>query len=359
MQKVRYGLIGSGSISRTHFDALARVPGTQVAAVASRSHSNAEMFAQWKGVPDAYDDYHRILEREDIDVVCVSFPNAYHAPIALEALSAGKHVVLEKPLCNTLAEADALIAAAAEHKRLLMYAEELCFVPRFVRLKQLHAEGAFGSPYMVRQIERHAGPYSDWFFTRSEAGGGAMVDLGCHSIETIRWLLDKPAVRSVYAQIDTVMHHERTQLDDHCIVQIEFEGNVLGVAEASWAKHGGMDSTLELFGDKGVGRAESFSNPGLDVFSIPGYGMLPDDARGWTRPVVDDVYEHGYVGEFEHFSACVRGDAQPLETAQDGREVLLIMLAAYHSARIGAKVQFPFDPPPCEFPVDLWRPPEE
>jgi len=356
MSIIRYGIIGTGSISRTHADALQSVRETQILAVASRSQTNAGMFAQWKGVPDAYDDYRRILERSDIDAVIVAFPNKAHAPIALEALQAGKHVLLEKPLCLTLDEADRLIAASTESGRILMYAEELCFVPRFVRLKELLDEGAVGSPYMIRQIEKHAGPHAEWFYQREQAGGGALMDMGCHSIEAIRWMLGKPAVKSVYGQIDLVLHKDKTELDDHTIVIIEFENGAVGVAEAGWAKQGGMTSTFEIFAANGLLTAESVSDTGITAFSNEGYGMLPDATRGWSKPDVDTVASHGYVAELEHFTNCIRENTVPLETAQDGKIVLEIMLAAYHSSATGRKIEFPFDPPEFEFPVDLWRP---
>jgi predicted dehydrogenase len=118
----------------------------------------------------------------------------------VDAAAAGKHVVCEKPLAVNLAEADRMIEACRRAGRKLMYAEELCFAPKYVRLKQLLDDGALGKPVLLKQSEKHDGPHAPHFWDVDCSGSGITMDMGCHAIEFFRWLLGHPPVRSVYAQ---------------------------------------------------------------------------------------------------------------------------------------------------------------
>ena len=144
--------------------------------------------------------------------------------MAIAAARAGKHVVCEKPLCRTLAEADRMIAACKEAGVHLLYAEELLFAPKYVRAKTLVDEGALGKPFLVKQTEEHDGPHMPWFWDVERSGGGVLLDMGCHSIEYGRWVLGKPPVKSVYAQMGTYVHGDKTQGEDHSLVHHRVRG---------------------------------------------------------------------------------------------------------------------------------------
>ncbi len=105
--------------------------------------------------------------------------------MTLAAARAGKHVIVEKPLCMTLEEADEMIAVCREHGRKLMYAEELCFAPKYERVRKLVGEGAVGDVYMLKQLEKHSGPHSDWFWDVNQSGGGVLMDMGCHAFGVV------------------------------------------------------------------------------------------------------------------------------------------------------------------------------
>src|ERR1700676_497861 len=154
---VRVGIIGSQFISAIHADALSRCAHATIVAAASPTRQHVREFAAKFGIPKTFTDYRRMLEMPGLDLVVVGAPNYLHCQIALDAAAAGKHIVMEKPLCLNLAEADRMIAACKKASVKLMYAEELCFTPKYVRLKQLLDEGALGKPYMVKQCEKHDG----------------------------------------------------------------------------------------------------------------------------------------------------------------------------------------------------------
>src|SRR5712671_3327053 len=137
MKKIRVGIIGSQFISHIHALSLKACSAAEILAVASPSSGNAQRFAAKHAIPHHFTDYKKLLEMPELDMIVVGVPNDCHCQITLDAAAAGKHVVMEKPLCLNLAEADRMIAACREAKVKLMYAEELCFTPKYVRLKQL------------------------------------------------------------------------------------------------------------------------------------------------------------------------------------------------------------------------------
>lgn len=349
MRPYRLGLIGAGWISRTHARALARSSEGRVEAVWSRTREHAEAFAREFGVPLATTDLARLLDR--VDVVCVNSINACHAEHAIAAARAGRHVVVEKPLAVSLEEGRAMIDACREAGVGLAYAEELCFAPRFVRAREILASGRLGDPLYVTQREAHAGPYSPWFFRREEAGGGVLMDMACHSIECVRWLLGKPAVRSVAARLGRTLHAGRTELEDHSVVQLEFEGGPTATLEASWALQGGMQSKLEVWGTKGYLEADLLHAGGLRVFAEE---SVEGESAGWQVAHADVLAEGGYPQELAHFLRAFREGRVPQESGEDGLAVLEVLYAAYASAAAGSSVALPFRPEGVRYAVDLW-----
>jgi myo-inositol 2-dehydrogenase / D-chiro-inositol 1-dehydrogenase len=342
-QTVGVGLVGTGFIARVHAETFSRSALASVRAVASRSADRAKAFAGHWGIPAWHTDYQELVTHRDVDLVCVAAPNWLHRDIVVAAAKAGKHVVCEKPLARTLAEADEMIAACRDAGVKLMYAEELCFAPKYVRAKELADEGALGEVYLVRQSEQHFGPHSDWFWQPELAGGGVLMDMGCHGIEFARWVHRKPQVRSVTAEVGTFVHHERTRADDHAIVVIRFEGRRVGLIEASWAKPGGVDDRVEIVGSSGVTYADLLRGSSLTTFSEAGYGYAVEkapDTRGWTFTMFDELWNSGFPQEMDHFIRCVAEGMVPQETGEDGRAVLEIIYAAYRAARDG-RIEFP------------------
>lgn len=359
MKTVRVGQVGTGFISHVHVRALQTLESVEVVCQHSLDAAAGRQFHEQYGVAEFLTSYDAMLARADLDVVCLGIPNHLHHSFAMQALAAGKHVIVEKPLCLTLAQADELIAESERVGMLLGYAEELCHVPKYVHAKRVADRGGLGEIFFVRQHEKHAGPYSPWFFQAETAGGGILMDMGCHAIECCRWILGKPPVQSVYCQADRFVHGAVTELDDHVIMIIQFATGQIAEVESSWTLQGGMVSSVEIQGSAGVAHAELLQRgSGLRVYSKAGYepGVFPGgDTTGWHYPDVEWLWENGYPQEMQNFIDCVRGGGTPTETAADGRAVLEIMIAGYLSAATGRKVSFPFeDPADYAAPVELW-----
>jgi predicted dehydrogenase len=355
MKPIRVGLIGSQFVSSIHYEALKRVAGAEVFAVASPHH--AVEFAARRGIPHAFADHREMLALDELDMVVLGLPNDLHCQATLDAAAAGKHVVCEKPLAMNLAQADCMIEACRKAQVKLMYAEELCFAPKYVRLKQLVDEGALGKVYLVKQSEKHSGPHAAWFWDVRRSGGGVTFDMGCHAFEFFRWILGKPKVESVYADMGTYVHGDKTAGDDNSLLIVKFDGGATGLAEESWAKPGGMDDCAEVHGSEGVAYADLLQGNSILTYSEKGTSYAVEKAAttaGWSFTIFEEIWNYGFPQEFEHFVDCVRNDKPPLETGEDGRAVLEMVFAAYESARQGSRVVLPF-PTDAQAPIELWR----
>jgi predicted dehydrogenase len=353
---VGVGLIGSQFIASIHAEALRACNQAEIRAVASPTPGHARDFAERHGIPRHFTDHRELLALPEVDMVVVGIPNHLHCAVALEAAAAGKHLVMEKPLCLNLAEADQMLEACRKAGVKLMYAEELCFAPKYVRLKTLLDEGALGKPTLVKQSEKHDGPHAPHFWDVERSGGGVTMDMGCHAIEFFRWMLGRPPVKSVYAQMGTLVHGDKTRGEDNAILVLEFQGGTVAIAEESWTKLGGMDDRAEVHGSLGVAYADLLHGNAIETYSAKGYGYAVEKAgstAGWSFTIYEEAWNYGFHGEMAHFVDCVQNDKQPLVTGEDGRAVLEVIFAAYESARTGRKVSLPF-PSKAKKPIDLW-----
>ena len=362
MERTKIAILGAGFISEIHLESYHRfIPESEVVAVYARNEEKAKAFSEKFNVPLWYTDIDKLLNESGCDIVDICLPNFMHEQATLKSAAAGKHIIIEKPLSVTLEEADRMIDACKKANVKLMYAEELCFAPKYERARQLVNEGAFGDVFMLKQSEKHSGPHSDWFYDINLAGGGVLMDLGCHGIQWFRWMLNNAKPLNVFASLSTVYHKGRTKGEDNSIIIIEFENGVTGIVENSWAKHGGMDDRSEIYGTGGVIYADLFMGNSAISYSKNGYKYAMEKADttvGWSFTVFEEVFNQGYPHELKHFVDCVRNNKQPLVTGEDGRAVLEIIYAAYASAGSGKKISLPFKAD-VKKPIDLWLEPNK
>src|SRR5688572_28468627 len=365
-REIQVGIIGSQFIAAIHADSFRHFAGARLVAAASPNEAHVKTFAERHAIPHRFTDYRKMLEMPDLDMVIVGAPNHLHCQMTLDAAAAGKHVVCEKPLCLNLAEADRMIDACRRAGVKLMYAEELCFTPKYVSLKQLLDEGALGEPVLIKQLEKHDGPHAPHFWDVGRYGGGVMMDMGCHAIDFFRWMLGRrgadgtfarPKITSAYAQLSTQVHKGKTRGDDNAIAIFEFENGVVAMAEESWTKLGGMDDRAEVHGSKGVAHADLLHGNAIETYSSVGYGYAVEKAGstvGWSFTIYEEAWNYGFPQEMAHFVDCVKNDKQPSVTGEDGRAVLEAIFACYESARTGRKVPLPFKTNAAK-PHDLWK----
>lgn len=355
--KVGVGLIGSQFIASIHADSLKKNKDAELLAVMSPTAGNAARFADRHQIPRAFTRVDDLLALEEIDMVMIGVPNDLHCELCLKAAAAEKHIVMEKPFCLNMDEADQMIDACKQAGVKLMYAEELCFTPKYVRLKGLLDEGALGQPILFKQSEKHDGPHAPHFWDVERSGGGVTMDMGCHAFQFFRWLNNNNPVKSVYAHMGTTVHQDKTRGDDNSIIILEFENGVTAVAEESWTKPGGMDDRAEIHGSEGVAYADVLQGNSIQTYSKKGIGYAVEKAGhtvGWSYTMYEENWNYGFPQEMDHFVDCVKNNKEPWVTGEDGKAVMEIIFAAYESAGTGKKVFLPFETDAAK-PWDLWK----
>lgn len=332
---VRIGLLGSGFVSNFYMEGLRHVANWEVKVVASPNPANAQRFAERWSIPESTSDMEGVIRRKDIDVVILGVPNYVHKDLAILCARTGKHVVCTKPLGRNRHEAKEMLDAVKAAGVLHGYAETEVFSPAVIKAQEYIRRGGIGDVITVRSREAHAGPHEAWFWKKELTGGGAMLDMGCHTIEAARYFIgkDNPVVE-VIAWGDRLFHHDKTDAEDNAILMIRFEGGQLGVSELSWVARGGLDLRNEVYGTEGTIFTDITRETPLKVFSRPGAGYIVEKAdaeTGWLFPPVDEAWTYGYTEEMRHFTECIAKGTMPRETFEDGYIVNSVLDAAYAS----------------------------
>lgn len=387
---MRIGLIGAGFVAGIHARSYKRLAdlGVELAAVAAVPLAQAQEMAQSYAIPDAYDDYHRVLERDDVDIVDVCVPNYLHETVTLEAVRAGKHVICEKPLTGyyggpaaaepvgatskelMLAEAvdsaDRMLAAARQHGVRLMYAENWLYAPAVQKALRL-VKAANGTIMEIRAQESHSGSHAGYAKTWKYSGGGALVRLGTHPIGSAIFFKAQEGlhrdghpipVRSVLAEVgnlDRVPSFEREKekwlvtgwgdVENWVTVLLTFADGTHATIFASDTVLGGMEDTLDIFMSNCRVRCDmTHSNlmqayaPAPQVFGDEYIAEKLETKAGWSFPSIDEEWLLGYPQELRDFVESIAGGREPIATPELGREVVRVMYAAYQSAEEGRRI---------------------
>jgi predicted dehydrogenase len=334
MKTVRIAMLGSGFVAEFYMQGLRDVPGQEVAVVASRREESARKFAaKWK-IPETSTDLDRMVARDDIDLFLIALPNFLHKEVAIKLARARRNQVCTKPLGRNAGEARAALDAASQSGAMHGYAETEVFAPAVVRAERLIRAGAIGKVLWVRSRESHFGPHSPWFWDPELAGGGALLDMGCHCVEAARFFIGKE-IRpvEVMAWSGTLFH--KTKAEDNTLALIRFENDSIAHLEVSWTSRGGLDLRNEVHGTEGAVFTDVTRGTAIEAFTLRSSGYLVEKAeseQGWVKPVPEEAFVYGYQAEMKHFIECVRSGETPRETYRDGYVVNAIIDAAYRSA---------------------------
>jgi predicted dehydrogenase len=344
-QVIGVGLIGSGFISETYADALQDVRKAALVAAFSRDLGRAEAFAEkWAPEANLYNDIAALCADPDVDLVVIALPNEAHLEAVRIAAAAGKGIVCTKPLARTGPEAAEMLRIVREAGVWHGYAESSVFSPNIAKAHQMLTAGAIGELLTMRAREAHSGPHAPHFWDAETAGGGALLDMGCHTVESARHFFgkDNPIVE-VFAWGATLAHADKTTGEDTAIALLKFAGGQLATVESSWIEKGGMQLRHELVGSAGRLVTDTSSTPVWGFIEHPaGYLVEKADSEtGWVYPVPEEARAYGFSQEMRHFVDCFARGETPLETFEDGLVVNRILDACYASMRSGTweKVQ--------------------
>jgi len=311
-RRLRVALLGTGWVADFHARAVRGHPGAELVAAANWRQPSLRALAERHHIPRTTTDWRALAADPGIDAAVIATPNALHAPQAIAFLEAGKHVLVEKPMAATLAEADAMVAAAGRAGGLLMVAHCWRFHPDVRALRARVERGELGEIVKTRGYGAHAGwGPTGWFTDPALAGGGALLDMGVHAIDTTRYLLGDPLPARVCASVAT--RYGTYPVDDDAVLLITWSNGTTSVVESGWwqPKVAGLEADTELYGTGGYARVWEQTEP------PPGYEHC-------TQPM--------YSAQLAEFVEAVAAGRQPRPGGEDGRVVLEVVDQAYASA---------------------------
>lgn len=322
-QPLRVGLVGAGTIAQSHAAAATTRPDVTITAVADPDRGAADRLAAGCGAA-VYPDHATMLRAGGLDAAVIAVPHALHAPITRDAAAAGLHVLVEKPVATTVADATAMIEACRAGGVVLAIGHVLHFVPALVTARKLLRSGELGTP--LAAVDRRTASYAcgsrpDWFFDPVAAGGGVLLNVGIHSIDKLQWLLDAPVVRAA----GRTATHAGLGVETEALALLELAGGIPATLSLTGTGLPFMDVT-EIVCTKGALRLSL--TDGVWVYPTGGEGRQAFAAGG------DDLLT-AFAAQLADFARACRTGEPPAVSAEYGRSVLATALAVYASADSG------------------------
>jgi predicted dehydrogenase len=348
-ERLRCGVIGTGAIGLEHLTSLSQCPRATAVAVAESNPARAKEATERFKIPRSYSDYRELLDQADIDAVTIALPNYLHAPVAIEALKARKHVMLEKPMAMNAKEASKVIDTAMKMKRTLMVGQNQRFTRSSQLAKMLVQRGDLGDIYHARcfWLRRNGIPrIGSWFTQKKLAGGGCTYDIGAHVLDNCLHLIGDFEAATVLGhthskfgarglgdggwgkgEIDAAKTFD---VEDYGVALIKLKSGRTVNFEVSWAAHqpsDGREHGVDLLG----------TLAGLSLFPARLFRNGPSGYEtiqlgGLKVPLPED--------RIQHFVNCIIEGKKPMVTLEESLKVQQILDAIYSSAASGKEVRF-------------------
>ena len=352
MDKIKIGIIGTGSISSVHIQGYKALENVELYAACDLDEQKVKKVAEANNIKHVFTDYNEMLKLEELDAVSVCTWNSQHAPAAIAALKAGKHVLCEKPMAMNTKEAKEMEKAAKEAGKLLM----IGFVRRYGNdcriLKDFIDNGMMGDIYYSKATYlRRAGYPGGWFGDSKRSGGGPLIDLGVHVIDLVRYLMGKPKAVAVtgvtFNKLGSRLNVKDRggytssdkskgnifDVEDLAVALIKFDNGAVLTVETSFSLNTKADSgNIELFGTKAGAKLD----PKLEFYSEQNNYLVDVTPAHNTALSFQGLFE----GEIAHFVDCIANGTDCISPAEDGVELMKIIDGIYESARTGREVVF-------------------
>jgi len=343
-RKIRAAVVGLG-MGRHHAAMYADCPDSELYALCDVDRKRLKAAGEQLGVKKLYTKAEDLAADKKVDVASVALPNFLHAPVSIQMLEAGKHVMCEKPMAMNVAEAEAMEQAAKKSGKLFMMHFNTRFSPAAMYLKKIVKSGVLGDIYYVKTgwLRRAGIPGAGgWFTIKSKSGGGPLIDLGVHRIDLALWMLGHPKPVSVTGAAYTKFGHKLPgkagkvyDVEDLACGFVRFENGLSMQVEASWATfcERREEMATTLYGDKG-GAEHSNMGDGYD------WGVkLFRTEKGSQKAETVKTFPAPKENAQSHFIDCILKGRQPMATARHGVLVMKILDGLYESAGTGREVR--------------------
>jgi len=348
-KKVKVAVLGAGKIGYMHIEGFMSHPAAEVVALVDKNEERLTVCADQYDIEHRVTDYNEVLKMDDVDVVSIGLPNFLHRETAVAALSAGKHVLLEKPMAMNYSEAQEIAKAAEKNKKLLMVGQNRRLEANMQKLKYCIDKGYIGDPFHGRAflIRKNGIPkMGTWFTLKKYSGGGAVIDIGVHIIDKILFLMgtfDAEAVSAV--AFDMFGHRDigkgtwglsdeeessvKFDVDDYAAALIRLKGGKSVIVETAWHAYTDGVDTLTVLGTEGGAR--------LDPFEIQ---RRTDDHCEIIKGVEMEKPLPYPENKMVHFIDCiVQQDVKPLVRVEESLKLQRILDAIYESSETGQEVR--------------------
>jgi UDP-N-acetyl-2-amino-2-deoxyglucuronate dehydrogenase len=335
---LNFGLIGCGRVSPRHVQSISELAQARLIAVADIIESRAAHFAKDYHA-EAYTDYRRLLERRDVDVVNICTPSGLHAQMAIEAMQAGKHVIVEKPMALSLQDADKMIAVAQTSGVKLCVVLQNRYNPPMVDLRRVVDEGRLGKLLLGNATVRWYRPqeyYEDGWHGTWSMDGGALMNQSIHHIDALLWLMGD--VASVFTYTATLAH--RMEAEDVGVVALRFKTGALGAVEGSTVTYPeNLEGSVALFGERGSVKVGGTALNRKVFWKIE--DELEHERELLTREQVDppSVYGYSHKAVIADMVEAIQQDRKPQTNGTEARKSVALVLAMYESARTGRPIE--------------------
>lgn len=339
---VGFGLVGTGMIAAFHARAIAETVGARLVAVASRDVKKAQAFAQEHGAT-ACASVEELVQRPEVDVVCITTPSGAHLEPALAAIGAGKHVLVEKPIEITLERTDALLRAAEDAGVQVGAIFQGRFGAGAQAVKAAIENGRFGRLVLASAyVKWHRAPtyYTGWKGTLSLDGGGALINQGIHAVDLLQWFAGMPESVAAWT---TRRVHTGIEAEDAMAAALRFPSGALGTIEATTAAYPGWSRRLEICGENGSVVLEDDRLARWDFrVSEPGDAELiarvNASASGGGAGAANQISHAGHQRQIADFVAAVREGRPVAVSGREARRAVALVRAIYASADAGGAV---------------------
>lgn len=329
---IRYAIVGIGVIAGQMMPALAKAKLSKLTGFVSGHPEKARHFAQLYGVPEKniynYENYDQIASNPDIDAVYIALPNSMHAEYTIRAAKAGKHVLCEKPMCTSVADAEAMISTCRDARRRLMVAYRLHYERHNLEAMRMCREKQFGP---IRAIDAEfafvIGDPKQWRLNRALSGGGSLMDIGIYCLQATRYLSGEEPL-SVNAQLWSSDPVKFSTCEENIAFTLKFPSGIIANCYSS-------------YGADGVNRYRA-AGPGGWVQMDPAYtymGLIQQSYQRGKTTISEPSTWDQFVSEVDAFSDAINHDRDVATPGEEGLRDMKILMACYESARLGKSVQ--------------------